>query len=419
MAENLDDGEFWLPPKFLADNDELAMEKRSNVKAKGDFFGLDTDASKALFPFEFPYGLGSVGVYSDLSSPVESVVGSSETESDEEEHIAELTRRMARSTLEADLEHANRAFGHENSKVRFMSGSPQSTLCAFGNGCGCKQGSSHGSPNSTCQFPSTRSTWDLLHAAAGEVERMSLSDEDHGLNHSRGLLGLSKYPSPVAAPAKISNPDVGFYTQQSLSHQQLQLAQQFQQLRRQQLLKQQQNSFWGGPTKPTPRLLQHQNSQMVPNGGRNTELFGGRNTRPVGLSSSVWPPQQQAQQQNQQLGSGMRAVFLGNPVGKRECAGTGVFLPRRVDNPAESRRKPACSSVLVPTRVVQALNLKLEDMMEPQPQYQPRVNGAFNMDNDAALMRLRNNYLLAQHKRNLRPQPSVTHEIQLPQEWTY
>lgn len=77
---------------------------------------------------------------------------------------------------------------------------------------------------------------------------------------------------------------------------------------------------------------QRQSKPMVPNrGGRN-------NGGPVGLSSSAWPPLNQAKQQ--QFGSGMRAVFLENPAGKRECAGTGVFLPRRVDNPAESRRKP-------------------------------------------------------------------------------
>ncbi|KAL3697400.1 hypothetical protein R1sor_011476 [Riccia sorocarpa] len=61
-------------------------------------------------------------------------------------------------------------------------------------------------------------------------------------------------------------------------------------------------------------------------------------------------------------GSGMRAVFLGNPGSSRESAGTGVFLPRCVGGASDYRRKPACSTVLLPSRIVQVLNLNVEDM---------------------------------------------------------
>lgn len=104
MADCLDDGEFWLPPKFLHD-DDLFLE--------GKYEGSDVKNGRAgvgLYPFEFPLGLGAFGVTSDLSSPVESLVGSSETESDEEEYIAGLTHQMARSTLED-------GFGLDNSHV--------------------------------------------------------------------------------------------------------------------------------------------------------------------------------------------------------------------------------------------------------------------------------------------------------------
>ncbi|KAI9084395.1 hypothetical protein K1719_033585 [Acacia pycnantha] len=72
-------------------------------------------------------------------------------------------------------------------------------------------------------------------------------------------------------------------------------------------------------------------------GVRSGEAIGGcRNTgQPVGLSSSVWPTLLLVKQQ-QQVGSGTRAVFLENPTGKRECAVTGVFLPHRGDNPSKS-----------------------------------------------------------------------------------
>lgn len=76
MAQELDDGEFWLPSEFLTDDDLLK-----------DFKSDNTDGA-------------SFGFNSDLSSPVESVMGSTETESDEDELISGLTRKMANSTLQ-------------------------------------------------------------------------------------------------------------------------------------------------------------------------------------------------------------------------------------------------------------------------------------------------------------------------------
>ncbi|GLJ55672.1 hypothetical protein SUGI_1195790 [Cryptomeria japonica] len=64
-------------------------------------------------------------------------------------------------------------------------------------------------------------------------------------------------------------------------------------------------------------------------------------------------------------GSGMRAVFLGSNGPGRESGGTGFFLPRRMDNKgsaAKPQPKPACSTVLLPARIVQALNLNVEDL---------------------------------------------------------
>lgn len=116
MAESLDDGEFWLPPEFLTD-DDLAMEK----------YETDThEATKgSLLSFEVPYmGFGSFGTSSDLSSPVESVVGSSETESDEEDYLVGLTRQMARSTL------AETALSSDKSKV-FGEKKKRSIFCAL------------------------------------------------------------------------------------------------------------------------------------------------------------------------------------------------------------------------------------------------------------------------------------------------
>lgn len=125
MAESLHDGEFWLPPQFLTD-DDIFMDKKNNTLANNfsfkngrDVFPSETDYSKPLFPLDFPYGVGSFGVSSDLSSPVESVVGSTE-ESDEEDYIAGLTCQMARSTLEDDFRGNDVTFGNESTKVLYI-----------------------------------------------------------------------------------------------------------------------------------------------------------------------------------------------------------------------------------------------------------------------------------------------------------
>ncbi|THG06968.1 hypothetical protein TEA_022883 [Camellia sinensis var. sinensis] len=94
----------------------------------------------------------------------------------------------------------------------------------------------------------------------------------------------------------------------------------------------------------------------VVNGG-GFENNNGRYARPLGMPQSAWPPLQ-VQHKNHQAqpsqhgSSGMRVVFLGGSGVKRECAGTGVFLPRRYgNNTSEPRKKTGCSTALLPARV--------------------------------------------------------------------
>ncbi|MFS7977905.1 hypothetical protein Hanom_Chr10g00909481 [Helianthus anomalus] len=119
---------------------------------------------------------------------------------------------------------------------------------------------------------------------------------------------------------------------------------------------------------------------------------------------AAWPTLQQSQPPS---GSGMRAVFLGNPNPKRECIGTGVFLPRQVGAPTESRKKRGCSTVLLPDRVVHALNLNL------QQQTRSSTGGLARHGYDAEI-RYRNNVLMAEQRRQ---QAEI--DLRLPQEWTY
>ncbi|PSS32647.1 3-phosphoshikimate 1-carboxyvinyltransferase [Actinidia chinensis var. chinensis] len=415
MAENLDDGEFWLPPQFLTD-DDILMDYKSN---KASLKSIEAD-SGGYFPYDFQREFGSFGPYSDLSSPGESVVSSTETESDEEDYIAGLTWKLAHSTLKEDFLKADSGLGYETRKTYAMASSPQSTLCSAIGGYGYKEGSSRGSPNCPSLVSSppaseavsrSDAAWDLLYAAAGEVARMRMANEGVGIYHKGSFCGPPTKPSPVFVPPKnpYPNQNPGFQSNESLSYQQLQVAQ-FQQLKQQQMMKQQGSAIWG-QSDGGGRYQQNRAHQVFDNRPRS-------NGRPLGLSPSAWPTLQQSQQQQQQPGSGMRALFLGNTGAKRECAGTGVFLPRRVGAPTETRKKPGCSTVLLPDRVVQALNLNLE-AMEAQTQIQSRSTMAFTPEYDAALKHRNNVLLAAQQKLNVRPRAAVNPELRLPSEWTY
>ena len=97
MAENLDDGEFYLPPQFLDD----------------DVFPSD-------FPLDFPSDFPLDFVSSDFSSPVES----SEAESSEEdERFTDFTHRLPFSSLQLH--------SPQKPKVLTLTLSLFSTLLAF------------------------------------------------------------------------------------------------------------------------------------------------------------------------------------------------------------------------------------------------------------------------------------------------
>ncbi|PIN01452.1 hypothetical protein CDL12_26041 [Handroanthus impetiginosus] len=373
MAQELDDGEFWLPSEFLTDDDLLTGFKTNHFQATNSF-----------------------GFNSDLSSPVESVMGSTETESDEDDFITGLTRKIAHSTLQDSSLSSN-----YTAKGWKLSGSPQSTLC------GCKPVSGGGSPNCVSRVSSPSNAkdvvgWDLLYAAAGEVARMRMIEETTQLNSNKRFTPSPK-PSPVTLPVRKPIPASGFYptqnqTEAHLAYLQLQ-ATQFQRMRQQQMMK---TGVWG----QRKMDYQFQNGRTAGTG------------RNQGLSTAAWPTLQQSeQQQQQQPGSGMRAVFLGETGVKKERTGTGVFLPRRFGtNPAETRKKPAgCSTALLPDRVVHALNLNLETLDAQSPL---RGNGNFAPEYDAALKH-RNSLMMAQQRRSVIPQPVMHQELRLPQEWTY
>ncbi|KHN25236.1 uncharacterized protein LOC114378344 [Glycine soja] len=100
-----------------------------------------------------------------------------------------------------------------------------------------------------------------------------------------------------------------------------------------------------------------------------------------------------------------------------KSCGTGVFLPcGRTSAPLESRKRPdkGCSTVLIPARVVQALQLHFEQRAAtsgPKPGGFPPLHDVLVSNRDG---------MYSLQKRQSRYKPAhIQNEMILPQEWTY
>ncbi|XVF32590.1 hypothetical protein REPUB_Repub17cG0095300 [Reevesia pubescens] len=118
-------------------------------------------------------------------------------------------------------------------------------------------------------------------------------------------------------------------------------------------------------------------------------------------------------------GPGMQAFFLDSD--QKSC-GTGVFLPQRAGTNFQSNRRPACSPVLLPSRVVQALNLNVHELgLQISPRRDPKYNNNSTRDGD-----LKNSLNNKNGKDNVSTKCCVisqnenaSPDIFLPKEWTY
>ncbi|KOM39148.1 hypothetical protein LR48_Vigan03g253000 [Vigna angularis] len=380
------DAALWLPSHFLAAHDHHI----NNVHFHAPF----------AFPSEFPYDLG-------LSSPpLESLAGSTETQSSdgEEDFFAGLTRRLSQSSLNETRKHLsalpiqpdNRTFSEIPRKTQGLVGSPQSTLTGFGSWSGRSAGSGDGSPNGYSRVPSPSTTpfdenndpWEAIYAAAGQVARLKINNNhvsEYDFQKSRGLLTHSR---PNQCFSQVASP------------------------------KQQCGSVWGRPTKPNWVVQQQQ--VQVQNRAREFghESMNVKCTRPTCFPQSAWSPSQ-VQQQNSRVqfgGSGSRvAVGTGGSSVKRGCGGTGVFLPRHYETtPSEPRKKTGSAPVLLPAKVAHTLNFNINDLNGANQQ---RFTNAFASDYDAILARKK--ALLMQQRLSVRQEEAANCEIRLPQEWTY
>ncbi|GAB2302221.1 hypothetical protein Dimus_036238, partial [Dionaea muscipula] len=369
MADTMEDAAFWLPSHFLTDDDYLLESETLPCDPLGTGF---RPGSRHL-PL---YGSSSV-----LDSPV----SSTETEPDRDEFLAELNRQLARSSL---LDGTHQLFPTSQTLSRdtpakpwLLATSPQSTLPGFGSWANRSGNVTPSGPSRVASPPPTppSDSWELILAAAGQVARMKMMAAQAQISHqNQGLLGPPRNP-PSSAFAVPKNPNTDISSLYSLPapvSYNYSPANQFQQVGHE--MKQQ--------------LVGHcqlQRQQMLRRarcgggccggcgGGGGSGGASAGSGGALGLPPSAWPPlravqQQQVQQSNhphphptpqhqQGGGSAMRALFSGAGI-KRHSAGTGVFLPRRYGtSPAEPRKKPGCPTVLLPARVVQALNLNIEE----------------------------------------------------------
>ncbi|CAI8586241.1 unnamed protein product [Vicia faba] len=372
------------------------MAKLSEDGAEKSEIRAEFDAAFG-FPNEFPYEIDSV-----------------ETEnSDEEDFFAGLTRRLSQASLN-ETRKEQLTVQKPEEKIRVMAGSPQSTLARIGSWSGRSGGSSDGSPNGSTRVPSPTTVpfsaendaWDVLYAAAGEVARLKMSVEASlvEIQNKRGVLG--GLPPPVAAENRAAaffsnpNPSLAQYNQ----------------------VKQQCDSVWGRQAQAQAQAQAHALAQAKATSwstqvlNRGYDYEGVKCTRP--MPRSIWHSPIQAKHQNNPVlfnGSGSRPVSqIGSGV-KKACGGTGVFLPRQYVAPLpESRNKTNCASVLVPTRVIHALNMNIDDYNGGR---QPRFSNDFGVDYESLLAR--KNALLIQQRLRMQREEAASYEARLPQEWTY
>ncbi|KAA8550876.1 hypothetical protein F0562_002560 [Nyssa sinensis] len=113
-------------------------------------------------------------------------------------------------------------------------------------------------------------------------------------------------------------------------------------------------------------------------------------------------------------GPGMQAIFLDS--GQRSC-GTGVFLPRSAGTDFQPSKKPACFPILLPSRVVQALNHNVHELDLQIKPHQDHNNNSKGVDQNSTSNKMGKDAstqccVISQNH-------SCSPDLFLPKEWTY
>lgn len=313
---------------------------------------------------------------------------------DEDAAIAAFTRLFSRSaSIQQPL--------YILKEKRVFSSSPESTL-------GWPLSTPSQAPSPPPFVKADEDAWNLIYAAAGQVARMKMmmSMATAGVvanKNNGGLLGASRaFAHPHCSPWGTSDGDEFF--------------------------------------RQRPFCRNRGGNESCGSGG------GGCRARSPSFPQSAWPPPQLQNQSLQQhrpnqpkpcnvpvmkpvlvggSGGGCDGGGGGATAGKRECAGTGVFLPRRYcNNPPESRKRQACSPANLPARMIQSSSNKTFVPITPPAQVEARINGGF-VPHYEMLMGGRNAMIVGGQQRRSNIHGGVMEtvvnnpEVLLPQEWTY
>lgn len=116
QARSLHNAQLWLPSEFLTADDFLVDKDNCTKNGEGEVVSF---GGNLAFPTEFHYEFDSLGTNSARSSPVESVMGSTETESsDEEDLLVGFTRSLAQLSLNETHKLGVPIFSNDKPEVR-------------------------------------------------------------------------------------------------------------------------------------------------------------------------------------------------------------------------------------------------------------------------------------------------------------
>lgn len=305
--------------------------------------------------------------YSSLGSTLDSELGSTESQSDQDdEYMAELTRQMAHYMLQDDDDPK-----HQKEQA---------------------------TPWTDCQEQ-------VL--VMGSLSKLEIDEETEECKSSSRFENTTLETASANSTAwNPSSHGIDFQSKQALIDEQIRAAQLNLHEKRQ---KQQASVCGGKEAKQNNRPARKRRIKQVHDKG--TASCGG--SGPEIPASNLQEPQKKGPE------AAPAALFV-ETASRTESRGTGVFLPRATcnNNTTESRNKPGCSTVIIPARVAQALKLHFDGMGPPS-----RSNGTgvlFQQDPSNGDVC----FVLQPQPKNRSRKASASaskhhRDIGLPKEWTY